>query len=209
MPRKIAGITDAAVEDATGKGWAEWLAVLDEADATDLDHKEIVAVLDNAGVENPWWHQQLAVGYEQERGMREVGETATAGFEIGVQRTLPVGPDELWRLLTSAEGVYVWLGEARGVTFEPGEPYRTADGTTGEIRTVSSGERVRLTWQPEGWEKPSTLQLTLTCPRNTDERTTLRVHQEKLASGEQREEMGEHWRGVLDRIEALVTETAS
>jgi hypothetical protein len=35
--------------------------------------------------------EKVAVGYEQERGFRELGETADTGYQVGVQRTLPVG----------------------------------------------------------------------------------------------------------------------
>ena len=204
MARKIAGITDAAVVDATGRGWVDWLAVLDAAGGTDMDHSELVAALAEAGVERPWWQQQLAVGYELERGLREPGETATAGFQVGVQRTLPGPMQAVWELLTGPEGRAVWLGSTTDLAFAPGETYRTDEGTTGEIRTVDPGARLRLTWHPPELPSPSTLQLTLSCPRNTDERTTLRIHHERLVDGEQREAMRAHWRGVLDRLESLL-----
>ena len=38
------------------------------------------------------------------------GLTRGAGWEIGVSRTLPFSPEELWRLVTSPEGLALWLG---------------------------------------------------------------------------------------------------
>lgn len=206
MAGKIAGISDEAVVDATGRSWDDWLELLDDHDGTALDHQERVAVLAEAGVESGWWQQQLAVGYEQKRGLREVGETADAGYQVGVQRTMTLGQEALWDLLLSEAGRGVWLGESVTFTAEPGATYETTDDITGEVRTVSEGERLRLTWQPPDREGPTTLQLTLTCPRSNETRTTLRFHHEKLADGDEREAMRERWRNVLDRLETVLNE---
>lgn len=200
----IAGISDEAVEKATGEPWAHWLEVLDAAEGTDLDHKERVAHLKESGVESPWWQQQLAVGYEQARNLREVGETADTGFQLGAQRTLNIPQSDLWALLTEGEARDIWLGETDSFDTEPGTQFETADGTSGEIRTVSAGERIRLTWQPEGRDEPTTLQLTVSCPRNDESKTTLRIHHEKLADAAERDAMREHWQSVLDQLETMV-----
>lgn len=201
---KIAGISDEAVIDATGQPWDHWLALLDDHNGTELDHKERVAVVAEAGVESGWWQQQLAVGYEHDRGLREVGETANAGYQVGIQRTVSVPQDEHWDLLLSEAGLATWLGEIESCTIGPGASYETADGITGEIRAVSEGERLRMTWQPPNRETSTTLQLRLSCPRNGETRTTLRFHHEKLADADEREAMRERWREALDRLEALV-----
>ena len=70
----------------------------------------------------------------------------------------------------------------------------------GEFRTIKRGERLRLTWQPEGRESPTTLQLTLSCPRNDATKTTLRFHHERLASEAEREEARGHWRETLEKL---------
>lgn len=200
---KIAGISDDAVKNATGEPWDHWITLLDEAAGAEMDHKARVAHLKDAGVESPWWQQQLAVGYEQERDLREVGETADTGYQLGAQRTIQIPQADLWALLTEGAGREIWLGETDSFDAEPGTQFETADGTSGEIRTVSAGERLRLSWQPEGRDEPTTLQLTLSCPRNDESKTTLRVHHEKLADAAERDAMREHWQSVLDRIETL------
>ena len=205
MPSKVAGIGNEAVEDATGRGWDGWLTELDSRGAEEMDHVEIVAELETLGVESGWWRQTIANGYEVERGMRERGETADAGFQVGVQRTIRVEREALWDLLLSPEGRALWLGECAGFEADPGSSYETHDGTTGEVRTVRAGERLRMIWQPADRDEPTTLQLTLACPRNDASKTTLRVHHEKLADGEEREAMRERWRAALDRVEAATT----
>ena len=207
MVEKAAGIGSGAVERATGYPWDHWFAHLDERQATDLDHREIVSLLATAGVEQPWWQQQIAVGYEQERSMRAVGETAEAGFQVGCQRTIPLPQRALWNLLLSADGIATWLGPGLDIECVPGEMYETADMIQGEIRTRTEETRLRLTWQPPGWIRSSTLQLTLSCPRNSADTTTLRIHHEHLADAPTREAMRVRWQAVLDDLERMATTT--
>lgn len=208
MSKKIAGVSDEAVVEATGEPWSHWIALLDEEDGRNLDHRERVAELAAAGVESGWWQQKLAVGYEQERDLREVGETAGAGYQIGVQRTFPVARGRLWEVVTSREGLAAWLGETGSLALDPGETYETADGTRGEIRTVREGERVRLTWQPADRESPTTLQLTLSTPADGEGKTVLRIHHEHLEDSTDRERMREHWQRGFERLTELL-ETGS
>lgn len=203
MSKITTNISNDAVVNATGNTWAEWFAKLDQRDAIELSHKEIVGVLDEIGVESSWWQQQIAVGYEQKRGLREVGETAEAGFQIGVQRTVNADRETLWTYITSATGLSQLLGPIDSLAIEPGTTYETEEGATGEIRTVSAGERLRLTWQPSTFSEPSTLQLTLEAHDN-DDRTIVRVHQEKLENSDQRELMRDRWTTVLEGIKAEI-----
>jgi uncharacterized protein YndB with AHSA1/START domain len=196
-----------AVSKATGMGWDEWFALLDEAGAVEWDHRRMVAFLAESGLEKPWWQQMVSSTYERARGLKEVGETADAGFQVGVQRTIPVPAEELWAFLSSPEGLAIWLGELERLPEERGEPYRTADGTSGELRSVQPGARWRLTWQPPELGDPTTLQVTLSCPRNTRERTTLRFHHEKLSDSEHREAMRAHWKRVAAELEGAVNKT--
>jgi len=80
-----------------------------------------------------------------------VGKTKDAGWEIGVSRTLPVPINEVWRVVTSPDGVACWLGAGVELPAEKGERYETDDGTIGEIRSFRPLDRLRLTWQPPDW----------------------------------------------------------
>lgn len=196
--------TTEAVRRATGRGWEEWLATLDAAGAAEWDHKAIVAHLER---EHPavsgWWRQTLAVGYERARGKRAVGQTATTGFQLGVQRTVPITRSRAWDLVVSRPDL--WLGEGASVAFEKGERYEVpandlGPAATGEIRVVRPGERLRLTWHPEGWEGPATIQLT---PLEAGPgKTAIHLHLEKLPDAQAREEMRGRWREALERLVA-------
>jgi uncharacterized protein YndB with AHSA1/START domain len=197
--RILERISSDSVREATGRGWDEWLAALDEAGASAWEHKTIVAYLAREFPDSTtgWWRQSITVGYEQARGKRVVGETADAGFQLGVQRTVEATAAEAWELLVSRPGL--WLGDGARVVFEPGELYRT-DDAAGEIRVVKPGDRLRLTWQPKGWPAPATLQLTV--QERHAGKAVINVHLEKLPDGEAREAMRARWRAALERLAA-------
>lgn len=87
-----------------------------------------------------------------------IGQTKTVGFQVGVRRTFPISQEKAWDLITSEEGLNLWLGENTGVILQPGQKYITKTGV-GEIRIVKPLQQLRLTWQKEGWKNPSTVQV--------------------------------------------------
>ena len=202
MTREKHAISDAAVREKTGKSRDAWFRLLDDAGAADLPHPDIVKRLrGELGLRNHWWAQTICVEYERARGRRVVGQTADAGFQVGVQRRFDLTPKQAWDLITKPAGRKAWLGEVPRMRFEPGRPYETREGTTGEIRTMKEGEHLRLTWRPKGFAAPTTLQVRVV-PQG--ERTAITFHHEKLPDAEARERMRGHWTAVLDRLEALV-----
>jgi uncharacterized protein YndB with AHSA1/START domain len=134
---------------------------------------------------------------EGEMNQKIVGKTKSVGFQIGVRRTLPVSQEKAWELLTSAEGLESWLGAGISVMLQPGQKYYSDEGT-GEFRIVKPLQQLRLTWQKEGWQRPSTVQVRLIAKEAN--KTTISFHQEHLADEKVREAMKEHWEAVLDRI---------
>ena len=196
--------SDEAVKKATGKAWDAWFAFLDKKGADTMKHKEMAEMLsEKKYIKNGWWSQMVTNAYEKARGRRVVGQTEDAGFQIGVTKTLPMSTKDLWKLITSSEGIALWLGRGTKLKFTPDEPYETADGTRGEIRTVRAGTRIRMTWQPKKFPKPTTLQLTV-IPRKSTRGTCLSFHHENLANAKQREMMRRHWQGVLDRLGGMI-----
>ncbi len=101
-------VSDATVIEKTGRSWAEWFALLDDARAHTLSHPEIVKLLARQDV-GPWWRQMLAVGYERARGLREKHET-TDGYQVGASRTIAVPVETLWSAWNDARRRRAWLG---------------------------------------------------------------------------------------------------
>ncbi len=128
---------------------------------------------------------------------KPAGLTKDTGWQVGVQRTLPLDLEEAWSFLVSDAGTRIWLGTKTPPDPAPGARYKTRDGTVGEIRSFRVYDRVRLTWKPKDWDHDSTVQVALT-PSPTG--TAFRFHQERMASQDEREAMREHWNNVLDAL---------
>ncbi len=133
---------------------------------------------------------------------RIIGQTKAAGFQIGVRRSFSISQEDAWNLLTSPDGLTLWLGESTGITLKPGQTYKTNLGS-GEIRIVKPLQQLRLTWQKEGWEQPSTVQIRVLS--KADNKTTISFHQEKLSDQYVREEMKKYWETILEIIGGQLT----
>jgi uncharacterized protein YndB with AHSA1/START domain len=194
-----------AVRQATGRGWEEWRLLLDAAGASALDHRAIIGLLALHHPElSSWWRQWITTEYRRVHGLRQVGETAAAGFQIGVRATVPASADAVWRLL--AHRPELWLGDGSGVRLEPGAPYRVGAGpggppASGTIRVAVPGDRVRLSWHPDDWAGPATVQIRLL---RSPAGTTVAAHVERLPDAATRQVLREHWRRTLSRVAAAL-----
>jgi hypothetical protein len=85
----IAGMSDDAVQKATGRTWAEWVRVLDDVGASSKVHRDIVHEVSSLGTPS-WWSQMVTVGYERIRGLRDKGQRRGGGYEAGKSRTFNI-----------------------------------------------------------------------------------------------------------------------
>ncbi|MFC9539367.1 SRPBCC domain-containing protein [Lysinibacillus sp. NPDC056959] len=131
-----------------------------------------------------------------------IGQTKTVGYQVGVRRMFPISQEEAWNLVTSQDGLNVWLGESMFIILEPGQNYITKIGS-GEIRVVKPLQQLRLTWQKVGWEKASTVQVRII--PGASNKTTISFHQEKLSDQNVREEMKKYWEKVLTELKERIT----
>lgn len=198
MTDKINKVSSEAVKKATNKDWDKWLTLLDKAGAKKWSHKEIVAHLDKKYALQPWWQQMVSVGYEHARGKRLVGETLNTGFQIGVQKTVDLPQKKAWKVLTSKEGIAAIFGVREKFILKKGATFESEGGITGEIRVITSGEKIRLIWKLPKWEKSSILQIWLI--ENDSGKTSVRFHQENLPTLADRESMRMHWQEVMAKI---------
>jgi uncharacterized protein YndB with AHSA1/START domain len=107
--QKIAGMSDAKVEAATGKTWPQWVDVLDEAGAAGWEHRAIADHLhERLGVPG-WWTQMVTVAYERLRGLREVGQRRGGGYDVNKSKTLAVPARDVWRAFADARRRRKWL----------------------------------------------------------------------------------------------------
>jgi hypothetical protein len=126
---KYAGVGDAAVRAKTGKGWAEWFALLDAAGAADMNLTAIAAHLyDRLGCPG-WWSQMVAVGYEQARGLRQKNQACDGVFQASASKTVGVPLAELYAAWQDGRRRRRWLPE---------------DGFT--VRKATANKSLRITW---------------------------------------------------------------
>ena len=131
---------------------------------------------------------------------RPVGLTKDAGWQIGVRRTVAMSVEDAWDLLFSDGGLKVWLGDPVNITFAKGEPYQLKDGTTGEIRVFKPLSHIRLTFDPPGAVRTSTIQVRVLA---NDGRCTIAFHQEHLSSAAERGQRRRFFQQAMDQLMEL------
>jgi uncharacterized protein YndB with AHSA1/START domain len=128
-------LSDTALAAATGKGWAGWFALLDAWGATERGHTEIARHLVEAEGVSGWHAQSITVGYEQERGMRAVGQSSTGDWQVSASRTVNAPAARCTAAFADEELRRRWLpeGELEVRTHRPGTSV-TADWDGGTSR---------------------------------------------------------------------------
>ncbi|MFE5321281.1 SRPBCC domain-containing protein [Paenibacillus sp. NPDC056579] len=180
-----------AVEADTGRTIASWMDVLSREAEKDWSHGQLVDYLTSVyevGIEPAG---RIADHYEEFKGNKPVGKTASAGYQVGVRRTYPVTAEAAWAFLTSPEGMKLWLGGLPALDFQPGQTFQSDEGISGEMRVVKPMQQLRLTWKKKDWDRPSTLQIRL-IPTATG-KLTISFHQENMADFYVRDEMKQYW----------------
>ncbi len=150
-PSEVTNTSSQAAEKATGKPWAAWMALLDAAGGRQMNHKQLVAHLEQHYGVSSWWQQGIAVTYEKSRRLRETHEKP-GGFEISRSRTLAAPVERVYEAWTDEAVRRRWLPdlalEAR--TARPNKTARFAldDGRNIAVRLTEKGaEKTAVTVQ--------------------------------------------------------------
>ena len=130
---------------------------------------------------------------------RIVGKTRDVGWQIGVRRILPIDYKDAWRLITSPEGIALWLGAGPNLDLSASGAYTLDDGTSGDVRVFKPNSHLRLTWRPPSWPRHSTIQVRVI---SKDDRTVIAFHQEGMPGPEEREMRRTFFTAALDAWEA-------
>jgi uncharacterized protein YndB with AHSA1/START domain len=104
----VAGMSDESVSKRTGRTWAQWVRVLDAAQASEKPHREIAEYVSSLGTPD-WWSQMVTVGYERIRGLRDRGQRRGGGYEATKSRTYNVPVEKLFRAFADARTRRRWL----------------------------------------------------------------------------------------------------
>jgi uncharacterized protein YndB with AHSA1/START domain len=132
---QLSKVSDAAIRERTGRGWDAWFALLDARGATGHTHTEITRWLGAEHKVDSWSMQAIAVGYEQERGLRAPGQGADGFFSASASKTVAVPVDRLYEAFTDASLRARWLSsDLEATTTVPAKTFRAVwDGGSTRI----------------------------------------------------------------------------
>lgn len=127
-----------------------------------------------------------------------VGKTKTVGYQFGIRRTYPIPQKEAWEFMFSDEGLSIWLGTLEE-NLQIHKPFKTKHGIEGLVRVFKLHSHIRINWKKPSWSNMSTVQLRIMPYKDT--KTTIAIHQEKLSSELQRQEMKAYWNEIIAQLD--------
>jgi hypothetical protein len=173
--------SDASLKGATGRTWAEWIAMLDAWGAEAKPHRDIARWLNRErGVEG-WWSQQITVGYEIAIGRRVVGQRSDGRFSATATRTMAAPVEEVMDAVLDEHRRGEWLPDA------PLTPRRSTAERTARFDWDDGASRVVFWFEALGEGK-----------------SRLAMEHELLAGKEETDRMKAYWRSALLRLRDLV-----
>lgn len=179
---KYAGISSDAVAAKTGRGWDEWLALLDRIGARQMPHKDIATMLHEKYGVPAWWSQMVTVGYEQARGLRSENEKAD-GFSASVSKTFAAPLARLFQLWSDEGTRATWLGAA---------PM--------EVRKETANRSMRISWkEPDG----SQTRVDVNFYEKGEAKCQVALQHEKLPGPAAVDEKKEFWKAAFARLEEM------
>ena len=123
-------------------------------------------------------------------------------WEVDVSRTFDAAPEVVWDVLVSERGLAIWLGdEAR---LDPADDRWSSRDDDGEVERFVPGERVRLRLPTDDGTHETCARLVVAAVDGG--RARLELHEEELRDPGERMRRRHHWRGVADRLEAVLRE---
>lgn len=177
--RKSATISDESVLAKTGKTWSQWFAILDEAGCARMNHKEIVAILDQRHRLDGWWCQMVTVTYEQARGLRDKHQKPD-GYAISVTRVIHAPTASLFKAWSDKRTRRRWL-DAEML-----------------IRRATENKSLRITWED------GKTNVVVNLYDKGAGKSQVAVQHEKLASANEAARMKAYWSDALDRLKKIL-----
>ncbi|MFC4021578.1 DUF4287 domain-containing protein [Micromonospora sp. GCM10011542] len=174
-------IADELLRARTGRGWADWFALLDAWDATSRTHTEIARWLAGEHSVPGWWAQTITVGYEQARGLRAPGQRRDGGYSASGSRTVAVPAPRLFEAFADEAIRARWLPDAQV-----------------RLRTATAPRSYRADWAGG----PSRIVVGFDAVGESKSRVS--VLHEKLGGAEQAAELKAYWRERLAALKAFL-----
>ena len=112
---RVGNLTDDVVKAKTGKSWDEWCKILDKSGARMMDHREITLLVQKQTGLSKWYSQMMAIGYENERGMRldEEGDPLGKKYEVTLTKLVPAPAAAVWVAWQDPATLAQWLPDVK------------------------------------------------------------------------------------------------
>jgi hypothetical protein len=91
--------SDDAVAAATGRGWDQWIDVIERWDGDGDDHAAVARYLEAEHGLHGWWAQTVTVGFERITGRRLPHQKADGTFAVSKSATVDLAADRLRSML--------------------------------------------------------------------------------------------------------------
>jgi uncharacterized protein YndB with AHSA1/START domain len=173
-------VSDAVMRRRTGRGWEEWLALLDAWGAADRPTADAARWARDEHRQNEWSSQAIAIGFHRARGLRAVGEGPN-GFTVTASKTVGVPVERLYEAFVDVSVRGRWL---------PGEDLRE--------RTVLPPRSARFDW------RDGATRVNVTFWPKGDDRSAAAVQHERLPDGDEAERMKAFWRERVSALKAVL-----
>ncbi len=173
-------VSDAAIEQATGKKWDEWFSILDGWGAGDRKHGEIARFVNEEHDVSGWWAQSVTVAYERAREMR-LKHQRPDGFSISASKTVAVSIDVLFDAVVDDVERKKWLAEG-----------------TMSLRTSQPGRSARF-----DWEDGST-RVNVGFTDKGPSKSMVALAHERLADADEAESMKAMWKEQLAELKSFL-----
>lgn len=120
---------------------------------------------------------------------------------IEVSRLVPHPIDRVWQVLSTSAGAEALLGSGAQLGTK-GEPWRSADGSHGVVRSYHPMQQVRVTWHADEHSAATLVDLQLT-PEGDGTRLGLR--HEQIPDVALSQSLQQRWEDALSRIGGATT----
>lgn len=190
-------MSDAAVQEKTGKDWSSWFRTLDRWGARDQGHKATASWLQEEHDVSGWWAQTITVEYERARGLRAVGQTATGDHALSAQRTVAAPVDLVMDWWLDGSKRDAWLLD------ELVAPAVHLGIRAPKTSKTAMGEVLRFRVLPDGAPNEHKVEVTFT---DLGDRTQVRLQHTAIAAQEERDALKTRWGPEMDRMKRTIEE---
>lgn len=133
-------VSEERVREHTGRGWQEWVELIDAGPGRDASHAAIAEWADRVHGVGGWWAQCVTVGYERLTGRRLPGQMPDGTFSVSRSKTLTAEPEKVRALLsdesTRADLLAEFTTQQRSAPTAKAPRYSLLSADTGEDRGV-------------------------------------------------------------------------